>query len=112
MPAPLRMLLRPMLFLALGLHALLLFVPIPSEQKPKEADDKKDPLKITQLPTAKPASPKSLKPIASAARKPTIAAKTPRSPKASGFFDYAQPVSVKTRVDSVFVVDDQFTIHF
>ncbi|UBF27270.1 hypothetical protein K9N68_04710 [Kovacikia minuta CCNUW1] len=57
-PSLVRMLLRPMLFLALGLHAVLLFVPLPSEQKPKEPDDKKDPLRITQVPTAKPTAAK------------------------------------------------------
>jgi hypothetical protein len=54
LPAPLRLMVRPMLLMALGIHALLLFTPLPSEQKPKEPDDKKNPIKITQLPTAKP----------------------------------------------------------
>ena len=53
-PSPMRMLFRPILFAALGFHALLLFTPLPAEQRPKEPDDKKDPLKVTQLPTAVP----------------------------------------------------------
>lgn len=51
-PAPARALIRPMLFAALGLHAILLFTPFPKErQKPPE--NKEAPVKITQLPTAK-----------------------------------------------------------
>ncbi len=57
LPSPLRSLLRPMLFGALGLHALLLFTPIPSEEQPKPPKEKEKPVRITQLPTAKP-SPK------------------------------------------------------
>jgi hypothetical protein len=43
-PASLRMLIRPMLFLALGLHAILLFVPLPSEKKPEDPGDRKTPM--------------------------------------------------------------------
>jgi hypothetical protein len=50
--APLRLLLRPIFFLVLGLHALALFVPLPQAEVPKEANDKKDPVRITQIPTA------------------------------------------------------------
>lgn len=50
--APLKQLLRPIFFAVLGLHAVLLFLPLPQEEKPKTADDKKDPLKIIQVPTA------------------------------------------------------------
>lgn len=50
--ALLKPLLRPIFFAVLGLHAVLLFLPLPQEEKPKTADDKKDPLKITQVPTA------------------------------------------------------------
>lgn len=57
-PSPMRMLFRPILFTALGLHALLLFAPLPAEQKPKEPDDKKNPIKVTQLPTATPPTAK------------------------------------------------------
>lgn len=55
---PVRVLIRPILFAALGLHALLLFTPIPSQPKLQEPDDKKDPVKINQLPTAKPPAAK------------------------------------------------------
>jgi hypothetical protein len=51
-PAPARAFIRPMLFAALGLHALLLFVPFPKE-KQKPPENKEAPVKITQLPTTK-----------------------------------------------------------
>ena len=54
LPAPVRFFIRPLLFLALGFHALLLFTPLPAEQKPKPPEDKKNPVKITQVPTVKP----------------------------------------------------------
>jgi hypothetical protein len=49
---PVQILFRPMLFAALGLHALLLFIPFPQEQK-KPPEEKEAPVKITQLPTTK-----------------------------------------------------------
>ena len=85
LPTPVRSLLRPMLFAAIGLHALLLFTPIPSEQKPKKTDDKENPVKITQLPTAKPAArPKLAKPaLPKIARpKPAIAPPVQKAPAA------------------------------
>ena len=54
LPAPLRLIIRPILFAALGFHALLLFTPLPAEQKPKPPEDKKNPVKITQIQTVKP----------------------------------------------------------
>jgi hypothetical protein len=66
MPDPVRLVFRPILFLALGLHALLLFTPVPSQERPPEPADKKDPLKISQLPTAKPASAKPATTVKSA----------------------------------------------
>lgn len=49
---PARSLVRPMLLAALGLHAVVLFVPFPkAREKPPET--KEAPVKITQLPTAK-----------------------------------------------------------
>ncbi len=86
LPAPVRSLIRPMFFAAIGLHALLLFTPLPSEQKPKKADDKENPVKITQLPTAKPASrPKLAKPTLPKINrpKPAVAVPVPQSPPAS-----------------------------
>ncbi len=44
----------PMLLLALGLHAALLALPIPSSEAQKEPDDKKNPITVTQIPTEKP----------------------------------------------------------
>ena len=71
MPAPLRMLIRPILFLALGLHALFLFIPLPSEEKPKEPDDKKNPITITQIPTNQPPAV-TVRPGAKPAAKPAV----------------------------------------
>lgn len=51
-----------MLFAALGLHALLLFTPFPTEPPPRTPDDKKDPVKITQIPTSKSPKPKTVTP--------------------------------------------------
>jgi hypothetical protein len=81
--APLRMLIRPILFLALGLHALLIFVPLPSEEKLKQPDDKKNPITITQVPTNQPPAA-SVRPAAKPAAKPavTVAAKpAPLTPR-------------------------------
>lgn len=52
LPAAARSLARPMLFAALGLHALLLFTPFPKE-KEKPPENKEAPVKITQLPTTR-----------------------------------------------------------
>lgn len=51
-PAAARSIVRPMLFAALGLHAVLLFTPFPKE-KEKPPENKEAPVKITQLPTTK-----------------------------------------------------------
>jgi hypothetical protein len=51
-PTPLRNLARPILFGSLGLHALLLFAPMPGEQA-KKPEKKEAPVKITQIPTGK-----------------------------------------------------------
>lgn len=89
LPAPVRSLIRPMLFAAIGLHALLLFAPLPSEEKPKKPDDKENPVKITQLPTAKPAArPKLAKPALPKINRPRTAAavvvpKSPTTPSSS-----------------------------
>ncbi|MGV0023680.1 hypothetical protein [Phormidesmis priestleyi] len=58
---PVQMLFRPMLFAALGLHALFLFIPFPEEQK-KPPENKEAPVKITQLPTTKAGTQTKLSP--------------------------------------------------
>ncbi len=68
-PAAARVLFRPMFFAALGLHALLLFVPFPKE-KEKPSENKEAPVKITQLPTTK----------ASANQTPKVALAKPNKP--------------------------------
>lgn len=49
-----RSLLLPMTVLALGIHAALLALPIPSNEALKTPDDQKNPIKVTQIPTEKP----------------------------------------------------------
>ncbi|MDX2231049.1 MAG: hypothetical protein NW220_15525 [Leptolyngbyaceae cyanobacterium bins.349] len=56
---PGRSLLLPMLVLALGLHAALLALPIPSNERPKDAEDKKNPITISQIPTEQAATKSS-----------------------------------------------------
>ncbi len=78
--APLKQLLRPIFFAVLGLHAVLLFLPLPQEEKPKTADDKKDPLKIIQVPTAGLTKPVAIAKTAIPAKpvtQTTSVAKTP-----------------------------------
>jgi hypothetical protein len=58
-PAPAQVFIRPMLFAALGLHALFLFVPFPAE-KQKPPENKEAPVKITQLPTTSIAATKKM----------------------------------------------------
>lgn len=47
-------LLLPMMILALGLHAALLAIPIPSTEAAKEAEDQKNPITVSQIPTEQP----------------------------------------------------------
>jgi hypothetical protein len=50
----LRVILRPVFWLVLGIHAFLLFAPLNEPSKPKPPQDKKAPVRITQLPSSKP----------------------------------------------------------
>jgi hypothetical protein len=81
--APLKQLLRPIFFVVLGLHAVFLFMPLPQEEKLKTADDKKDPIKVTQVPTAGLTKPSAAK-VAIAPAKPvtqtTSVSKTTATP--------------------------------
>jgi hypothetical protein len=71
-----------MLVAAIGLHVLFLFTPLPSEEKPKKPDDKENPVKITQLPTAKPAARAKLaKPALPKIDRPRAAVNAPPAPK-------------------------------
>lgn len=59
-PAPVRSLIRPMLYASIGLHALLLFVPLSStEEKPKEQQET---VKVTQLAPLQQPSRQKVKP--------------------------------------------------
>jgi hypothetical protein len=73
-PSPLRSLIRPMLVLSLGLHALILFTPLQGEKKPEPLKEEEKQVKITQLPTVRP----SPKPAAVKRRTPTRKIATPR----------------------------------
>jgi hypothetical protein len=70
-PASLQFWVRPLLVLSLGLHGLLLALPLPSEKKPAPSA-KKEPekIKITQLPTTPPAPKASPRPVVRATPKP------------------------------------------
>ncbi len=57
LPSPVKAVLRPILFLAIAAHGLLLVAPLPSSNKLEIPDEKETQIKITQLPPAKP-SPK------------------------------------------------------
>lgn len=74
---PGRSLLLPMVLLALGLHAALLVLPLPSSEAQKEPDDKKNPITVTQIPTEKPPKPT---PTAKVDVPPLKAAATPAEP--------------------------------
>jgi hypothetical protein len=72
LPASLQFWVRPMLLLSLGLHGVLLALPLPSEKKPAPPA-KKEPekIKITQLPTTPPAPNASPRPVVRATPRPT-----------------------------------------
>ncbi|HEY9640457.1 MAG TPA: hypothetical protein V6C57_08235 [Coleofasciculaceae cyanobacterium] len=60
-----RSVLRPMLLLSLGIHAIALWIPLPS--KPTHADKAADQtITITQLPPQEPAPPAAVKPVPAA----------------------------------------------
>lgn len=79
LPAPVQLLIRPMLFISLGLHSLLLLVPLSPEKNPILAKQEEDTVKITQLPTSagKPSAKPASKPPSQA--KPSRATSSPRS---------------------------------
>jgi hypothetical protein len=61
LPSPVKLILKPLLYASLLFHGVLLFAPLPSNQKleiPKEEDYQ---IKVTQIPPAKP-SPKLTQP--------------------------------------------------
>ena len=80
LPAPVKALVRPMLFASVGLHAVLLFMPLPGDHQPSKPAPEKT-VKVTQLPPASkskstvPALPK----VAIAPPKPVIPAARPNA---------------------------------
>lgn len=81
LPDPVKAFVRPMLFASVGLHALLIFVPLPGEKEPPKPAPEKT-VKVTQLPpTSKPnstAKPLAKVPIAPSPR-PVIPAARPNA---------------------------------
>lgn len=71
LPAAARTFVRPMLFAALGLHALLLFTPFP-KAKEKPPENKEAPVRITQLPTAKASANQTPKVAVAKLNKPAL----------------------------------------
>ncbi len=73
-PAPLQGLIRPMLLISIGLHGLLLLMPIPSQPKNEVVKKETQKIKITQLPTvaSKPSPIASLNPSPTPLPKITI----------------------------------------
>lgn len=63
LPAPVKALVRPMLFASVGLHALLIFLPLPSEKEPPKPAPEKT-VKVTQLPPASKPNAANAKPLA------------------------------------------------
>lgn len=61
LPVPLQGLIRPMLFMSIALHGLLMLAPVPDEEAPQKKETEK-PVKITQLPTTTPPTTKRSQP--------------------------------------------------
>lgn len=83
LPTPVKAFIRPMLFASVGLHALLIFLPLPGEKEPPKPAPEKT-VKVTQLPPAsKPnaatAKPLSKVPISARLPRPVIPAARPDS---------------------------------
>ncbi len=69
LPAPVQLLIKPMLLISLGLHGLLLLLPVSSDEKNPILAKKEAAVKITQLPDA--SSQPSAKPASKAPSKPS-----------------------------------------
>jgi len=88
---PGRSLLLPMLILAFGLHVALLSIPIPSTET-KEAEDKKNPITVNQIPTEQPTP----QPTKSITAKVNVPGRT--SPSVSMSADTSPAASIDTPV--------------
>ncbi|MEW6493381.1 MAG: hypothetical protein AB1589_12885 [Cyanobacteriota bacterium] len=69
-PAPARMLFRPMLMISLVLHGVVLMLPLPPDSKKPEFSKKEEQVKITQLPTTRTSSQPSAQSSAKANPQP------------------------------------------
>lgn len=92
LPAPVRILIRPMLFTSLGLHGLLLSLPIPSEQK-SDPPLKQEPVRVTQLPPAP--SPQPSPTVSLFTPSPKVQPSTPLPVKPSPRIQPNTPLVVK-----------------
>lgn len=95
LPTPLQLLIRPMLLLSLGLHGLLIFLPMPSSQEavPPKAEEEKL-VNLTQLPSSdqKPAPKSPSSPEASVQASPPVRrAVTPIPRRPSNIPPVSQP---------------------
>ncbi|WP_143162007.1 hypothetical protein [Phormidesmis priestleyi] len=69
LPTPVKTIVRPMLLASVGLHALLLFVPLPGENQPSKPTPEKT-VKVTQLPPTSQSKSKA-QPLAKATIAPS-----------------------------------------
>ncbi|WP_448574105.1 hypothetical protein [Trichothermofontia sp.] len=103
LPAPVRMLVRPMLFLALGLHVLILLLPLPSEPEPEPEPEllpEDQTIKVVPAPkrAIAPPPPKPAAPAPAATPAPARPAPSPpRSQPASPPIVASPPTPVSDR---------------
>ncbi|MCA1990436.1 MAG: hypothetical protein LDL41_00070 [Coleofasciculus sp. S288] len=91
LPAPVRTLIRPILFISLGLHGLLLNLPIPSQ--PPELPPPTEPVKVTQL--TPPPSPQPSPSLGFPKPSPRLQQSTPPLIKPSPWLRQSTPLVVK-----------------
>jgi hypothetical protein len=94
-PAPLQTFWRPMLLISLGLHGILLGVPIQSQHKPEPLKKEPEKVKITQLPTT------TIPPVPPTAAKPSPVVVQPKPMVPSPIRSQTQPVRQPTIIAPV-----------
>jgi hypothetical protein len=95
-----RSLLLPMLILALGLHAALLAMPLPSSEDQKIPDDKEKPIKVTQIPTEQPAPVPAEPNVKVPALAKTTVPATPTTPASDSSESYSSASSSNSSTSS------------
>jgi hypothetical protein len=117
LPSSVKILIRPMLYLSLGLHGLLLMIPISVEPEAKSSSKKKESVKITQLPSQPSVKPTPVVPLPkpsptvkqNPAQVPPPQAKTPparlnpiiESPKPTPIIEQNTPTNAPTPIASL-----------